>query len=162
MVSKGRMIVGTVIFTSGMAAPLLIPVVTASALDVTWKTLLSGLLAFGIPELFVLAAVAVMGKDGYDYLKWRLFRWLREIGPRDLVSATRYRIGLIMFCTPMVLGFAAPYVANWVPYYSSNQIVYAIIGDLMLLSSLFILGGDFWDKLRSLFVHGAKARFPTP
>jgi len=26
--------------------------------------------------------------------------------------------------------------------------------------SLFVLGGDFWDKLRSLFVNKAKASFP--
>jgi len=29
-----------------------------------------------------------------------------------------------------------------------------------LLVSLFVLGGDFWDKLRALFFHGAKAVFP--
>jgi hypothetical protein len=23
-----------------------------------------------------------------------------------------------------------------------------------------VLGGDFWDKLRALFVHGAKAQIP--
>jgi len=27
----------------------------------------------------------------------------------------------------------------------------------MLLTSLFVLGGEFWDKLRSLFIYGAKA-----
>jgi hypothetical protein len=30
----------------------------------------------------------------------------------------------------------------------------------MLLASLFVLGGEFWDKLRALFVHGARAAFP--
>ena len=33
-------------------------------------------------------------------------------------------------------------------------------GDLLLLTSLFVLGGDFWDKLRALFFHQAKAVFP--
>jgi hypothetical protein len=28
------------------------------------------------------------------------------------------------------------------------------------LLSLFVLGGDFWDKLRALFIHGAKATLP--
>jgi hypothetical protein len=40
--------------------------------------------------------------------------------------------------------------------------VLAFIGDLLLLVSLFILGGDFWDKLRALFVREAKVVFPTP
>jgi hypothetical protein len=29
-----------------------------------------------------------------------------------------------------------------------------------LLVSLPVLGGDFWDKLRTLFIHGAKVVFP--
>ena len=35
-----------------------------------------------------------------------------------------------------------------------------VAGDLLLLASLFVLGGDFWDKLRSLFSHGATVVFP--
>jgi hypothetical protein len=35
------------------------------------------------------------------------------------------------------------------------------VGDLLLISSLFVLGGDFWDKLRALFVHGAKVQIPV-
>ena len=34
-------------------------------------------------------------------------------------------------------------------------------GDVVFFSSLFVLGGDFWDKLRALFVHGARAVFPA-
>jgi hypothetical protein len=34
-------------------------------------------------------------------------------------------------------------------------------GDVVFVTSLFVLGGDFWDKLRSLFVHGARAVFPS-
>ena len=36
----------------------------------------------------------------------------------------------------------------------------SLIGDLVFLSSLHVLGGDFWDKLRALFVPGARTRFP--
>ena len=35
----------------------------------------------------------------------------------------------------------------------------ALGGDLLLLASLFVLGGDFWDKIRSLFIYDAKADF---
>jgi hypothetical protein len=35
--------------------------------------------------------------------------------------------------------------------------VYVIGGDVLLVSSLFVLGGEFWDKLRALFVHDARA-----
>jgi hypothetical protein len=28
--------------------------------------------------------------------------------------------------------------------------------DLITLTSLFVLGGDFWDKVRALFLHDAR------
>jgi hypothetical protein len=34
-----------------------------------------------------------------------------------------------------------------------------IASDVMFLASLFVPGGDFWDKLRALFIYKAKARF---
>jgi hypothetical protein len=37
---------------------------------------------------------------------------------------------------------------------------YAVGGDLLLFISLFVLGGDFWNKLQSLFVHDATAVIP--
>jgi hypothetical protein len=40
--------------------------------------------------------------------------------------------------------------------------VIGVAGDLMFIATLFVLGGDFWDKLRALFVHGAKAQLPDP
>jgi hypothetical protein len=31
----------------------------------------------------------------------------------------------------------------------------------MLLASFFVLGGEFWDKLRALYVQKATVTFPT-
>jgi hypothetical protein len=28
----------------------------------------------------------------------------------------------------------------------------------MFVASLFVLGGDFWDKIRALFIHSAKVQ----
>jgi hypothetical protein len=30
----------------------------------------------------------------------------------------------------------------------------------MFISSFFVLGGDFWDKVRALFSHEAKVQIP--
>ena len=65
-----------------------------------------------------------------------------------------------MFSVPIVFGWLAPYAADLIPGYPGNVFTYAIVGDLLLLVSLFVLGGDFWDKLRALFIGGAKAVFP--
>jgi hypothetical protein len=160
----GRLLAGGAVFVFGFLCPAFIPFVTRSDLPVAWKTVLTALLALGIPELFMIIAAGILGKPGFQYLKAKIKRttmeFLTEHGPPDTVGRTRYKIGLVMFTVPIVLGWAAPYVAHHVPGYESHALFYALPGDALVVASLFVLGGDFWDKLQSLFVHGAKAVFP--
>ena len=116
------------------------------------------MLAVGIPEVFTVAAVAIMGKSGYNLIKERIFSFLKKHGPPDRVSLTRYRIGLVMFVLPFVFGWLGPYGAHQIPGYETHRIVVSLIGDLMFVASLFVLGGDFWDKVRALFVHDARVQ----
>ena len=110
-------------------------------------------------ELMGLAAVAVMGKDGYAYVKQRFFGFLKKYGPPDEVSPRRYTIGLVMLGIPLLFGWVSIYTREWIPGFTTNPLFYAIGGDMILLSSLIVLGGDFWDKVRALFIHSAKTRF---
>ena len=103
-----------------------------------------------------------MGKSGFNYIKDRFFGFLKKYGPADRVSRTRYRIGLVMFLLPIFFGWLAPYVPTIVPDYDLQGLIVNLIGDVMFISSLFVLGGDFWDKLRALFVCGAMVKFPEP
>ena len=156
--SRGRLCSGGAIFVAGFLCPLLVPLVTASPLPVGWKTAISGLLLVGIPELAMLVAAAVMGKAGFNYMKQLLFGFLgKHFAPPETVSLTRYRIGLVLFTIPLLLGWVAPYISGYLPVFEEHRLLLAIMGDLFLLSSLFVLGGEFWDKLRALFIHRAKA-----
>jgi len=144
--------IGALILIIGFMSPLLIPFVVASDLSTSFKSVVSGLLAFGIPEVFMLIAVGIMGKSGYQYLKNKILKFITIVSP-DRVSPLRHRIGVVLFCVPIILGLLQPYLANFIP--SLNELpLSAIIGmDLMLLLSLFVLGGGFWDKIRGLFVY---------
>jgi hypothetical protein len=154
---NGRLYAGGAIFFAGFLSPLLVPLVTASSLPVGWKTAISGLLLVGIPELAMLVAAAVMGKDGFNYLKHLLFGFLgKHFAPPEKVSPIRYRIGLVLFSIPLLFGWLVPYISGYSPVFDERRLLFAIIGDLFLLSSLFVLGGEFWDKLRALFIHKAK------
>jgi len=155
-----KLIVGTFIFVIGFASPALIPWVISTNWPDGLKAVLSGLLAFGVPELFMIIAAAVMGKQGFNYIMKGLGRFLKPIAPPDEVSKTRYTIGLIMFFIPIAFGFISPYLGHHLSFMESDEMIYYISGDVMAFSSLFVLGGNFWDKLRSLFVHKAKAVFP--
>lgn len=153
---SGRLFLGGAIFISGFLSPFLAPLVVTSSLPTAWKTAISGLLVFGIPELFMVIAAAVLGKAGYNYLKSRLFAILKKAAPPDEVSQIRYYIGLFLFLLPIFVGWLLPYFTHLIPHYEEYRVVINVSGDLMLLISFFVLGGDFWDKLRGLFVHKAK------
>jgi len=157
-----RFRLGLIIFVIGFSSPLLIPLVSASDLSTKWKAVLSGALAVGIPEVFSIVAIAIMGKSGFNYMKARIFGFLKKHGPPDVVSRTRYRIGLVMFALPILFGWLGPYVSHHIPGYEANRFIASAVGDLLFVSSLFVLGGDFWDKVRALFIYEAKAHFPVP
>ena len=153
-----RFRLGLTILVVGWLSTLLIPVVTRTSLATEWKTIISGLLAVGIPEVFTVAAIAIMGKSGYNLIKERIFSFLKKHGPPDRVSLTRYRIGLVMFVLPVVFGWLGPYGVHLIPGYEAHRFVVSLIGDVMFVASLFVLGGDFWDKVRALFIHQAKVQ----
>ena len=147
---KSRLVLGGVIFISGFLSPLAIPLVTDSDLSTEWKTALSGILVLGVPEVFMLIAITILGKQGFDYLKSYLWKAIR---PADKVSVTRYRIGLVLFFSPLILGWLSPYLELWITAFGEQQIKLAIVGDAVFAISLFVLGGDFWLKIRALFTH---------
>ena len=158
---KSRLILGGVVFISGFLSPALIPWVLTLDISAFWKTTISGGLAVGIPELFMIIAAAILGKPGFAYVKQKLRAILRKHGPPDEVSPLRYKIGLIMFFLPLLGGFILPYVWNHFTFLQRNLLWFVISGDVILFLSLFVLGGDFWDKLRSLFIRKAKAQIPA-
>lgn len=152
-----RIRLGFMVLVFGFLSPLLIPLVMTSNWPEGIKALISGGLAFGIPELFMLLAIAIMGKEGNSYLKRYIRIMIRRYGPPDRVSKKRYIFGLVLFCIPLIFGFIAPYFLAGVKEYVENVIIVTIGTDVIFLTSLFILGGDFWDKLRSLFVYNSRA-----
>jgi hypothetical protein len=60
-----------------------------------------------------------------------------------------------------IAGWLAPYLGRHLPGFDPGQLIWAVTGDVVFVASFFVLGGEFWDKLRSLFVHGARAVFPN-
>ena len=154
--SRSKLILGGVILVVGFMSPLLIPFVVGSDLAISYKKILAGLLAFGIPELFMLIAVAVMGKEGYEFIKEKAFKYLKRFAPSDEVSLVRYRIGLVMFSFPIIFGVAQPYLGHYFSFFKEFPLGFTITTDILFISSFFVLGGDFWDKLSGLFRHQVK------
>ena len=154
-----RLKLGAALFGLSVLLPVAgVPLVTALGLSTTMTASVSGGLLVGA-EVLGVCAVAVMGKSGYAYIKNRVFGFLKQYGPPQKVSRGRYNTGLVIFCVPLLFGWLSPYISKWVPGLLSHPLPYAVGGDILILTSLLILGGDFWDKIRSLFIHDAEVHF---
>jgi hypothetical protein len=154
-VSQTRLLVGGVVFVAGFLSPLLLPLVTSSDLPGNWKAILSTSLVAGLPEVGMLLAVAVLGKQGFAELKRLIYLKFRRCTEPRAVSLTRYRVGLFMFFTPLLVGWLQPYISHFLPVFNSDQILPFILGDLVFALSFIVLGAGFWDKIRGLFVYHA-------
>ena len=153
-----RYYMGLTVLVCSFLSPLLIPLVAASNTPAQLKAIVSGLLALGIPELGILAAVAILGKAGYQQIKRQFFSFIKQHGPPDKVSSLRHKIGLVMFCGPLLLAVIQPYAEHVFVEETigqiliANKFIVAFLGDIVFIFSFIVLGGDFWDKIRALFI----------
>ena len=158
-IASWRLKLGVIIFLLSIIVPAAgIPAVAALDLSVTMMSSFSGALLIG-GEVLGILAVAVMGKPGYLYIKRQVFAFMKRDSPPHKVSRSRYCIGLVMFSIPILFGWVSIYASDYIPGFSHNPLPYAIGGDLLLLVSMFVLGGNFWDKIRALFVYDVEVRF---
>lgn len=152
-----RFKLGVTLFALSLLGPLvIIPLIAGLNLSAAMVTSISGAILIGA-EVLLVAAAAVMGKNGYAYIKNRAFGFLKQSAPLNEVSRVRYNIGLVIFAVPILFGWLAPYAGTLIPGYEGNVITFAVFGDLLLLISLYVLGGEFWDKLGALFIHNVKS-----
>ena len=160
--SAWRLKAGAAIFVFSIILPVAgVSLVALLGLSATMTAYVSGaLLVAG--ELLGITSVAIMGRPGYQYMKILFFAFIKRHGAPREISRARYNFGLVMFCIPILFGWLSIYVADHIPGFSQDPLPYAVGGDIMLLVSLFVLGGGFWDKLHSLFVHDAIVHFSEP
>lgn len=154
-----RVKAGFVVFVASLAWPVLLPILPLLGASGATVAAFAAIMAVAA-EIMLLAGAALAGKEGFALIKSRVFGFLKTLGPPKGVSRARYSMGLVLFTLPLLFGWASPYFGHHIPGFDEHPLTFATAGDVVLLISLFVLGGDFWDKLRALFVHGARAVFP--
>lgn len=158
-VASWRFKAGIALFVLSITLPLVgVTLVATLGLSAQMTASVSGMLLVGA-EVLGIIAVAVMGKNGYAYIKNLVFGFFKRYGPPREVSQLRYTIGLVMFTVPILFGWVSLYTAEFLPGFIRNPLPYALGGDFLLLVSLLVLGGNFWDKIRALFLYDAEAHF---
>jgi hypothetical protein len=104
-----RFKIGIALFALSFVPPLFgIPLLAMMELSPAIATTLSGVMLVGA-EVIGLISIAVLGKDGFNYIKGRIFGFFKQLGPPASVSRTRYRVGIVMFST--ILGMA---LGGWI------------------------------------------------
>lgn len=153
--SEWRFKLGIGIFIFAFALWLLLPLAASMGVPASRIAALTGVV-FVANKVLLLTCIAVMGKAGFQQLKTMVFGYAKGLSPSDTVGPTRHAIGLVMFCLPLISAMLEPYVDHLAPGLRPNLWQLQLLGDLMLIGSFFVLGGDFWSKIRALFVRTAK------
>ncbi len=126
---------------------------TTEALSISSITLISAEATFAI-------SIVLLGKGFLNMIKSKLKGiFSKDAGKRSFkpISKLRYRIGIILFLItlsiPSILAEVVLYF-DYVDVIGLNILLYILLSfDILFISSLFILGGEFIDKLRKLFTY---------
>ena len=123
-----------------------------------WKAFVLAVFWISAP-IMKISCIAVLGKPSYLWIKYKFWHLFVRVTKPHEVSRTRYTIGLVMFLLPVVPNYIMSYAPNIIAEAFHMRLFINICIDVIFVSSWFVLGGDFWDKLRALFVYTAKVKF---
>ena len=146
-------------FYAGMTAmalavimPLCALVVPVLGLSATQSALLAGVLLAGGPEVLCILAVALLGKETFLYLAHRAKTALRRAVIDQPASRARYYAGLVVILLSWLPAYIYAYSPALLP--QGNARIYLLAAmDLAFVVSVFLMGGEFWEKVRRIFVY---------
>jgi len=160
MSADTRLKLGVALLIVGLIMPAGTVLVAAADWPLALKTIVGSVFLFGF-EIMLVPAVALMGKDNFERIRAVAMRFLKKLKPSGNVGKARYQVGLYMLVCPTLYAWIASYAPSWMPEDYVLRVWVNVGLDLITLASLFVLGGDFWDKVRALFLHNARAIFTS-
>jgi hypothetical protein len=149
-------------FYAGMTAmalavimPLTALVVPVLGLSTTQSALLAGVLLAGGPEVLCILAVALLGKETFLYFAHRAKTALRRAVIDQPASKARYYTGLVVILVSWLPAYIYAYSPALMPQGDARIYLLAAM-DLAFVVSVFLMGGEFWEKVRRIFVYEGK------
>ena len=149
-------------FYAGMAAMVLAVVMPLAAvfvpvlgLPTAQSAVLAGILLAGGPEVLCILAVALLGKDTFKYFAHKATNAFRRAVFERPASKTRYYAGLAIILLSWLPAYVYAYFPAAMP--GGNARIYVLAGmDLAFVASVFLMGGEFWEKVRRIFIYEGK------
>ena len=120
-------------------------------------------------ELLSLSSIVFLGKEGFKAIKSKVFAFAKT-GFTAPVGRTRHYIGIAMLCTNVLTSYivaiylwdafgastaeAPPPVIWGLDFAQQGSMVFwlFLIGEVSFLISLYVLGADWWGRVRNVFV----------
>jgi len=135
----------------GMGMPLLALVVPFLGLSAATATMVAGALVAGGPEILCVLAVALLGKENFQYFIALGKKVAGDVILRLPASKGRYYAALTVNLLSWAPLYLYGYAPGWMPEGWTR--IYILAGaDLVFIASMFAMGGEFWGKLRRIFV----------
>ncbi|MCI0666407.1 MAG: transporter suffix domain-containing protein [Acidobacteria bacterium] len=149
-------------FYTGIAAlilsiimPVFALLVPLLGLSLAKSAVIVGILVAGAPEVMALIAIALLGKESFQYFVYLAKKAFREAVIVKPASKERYYFGLILSLASWSPLYLYGYFPDVLP--SGNTRIYILAtADLIFIFSMFIMGGEFWGKCRRIFTWEGK------
>ena len=128
-----------------------LPVSSVQAVSIATALVVSGEIAF-------LVAVALLGKPFIRMFKTKIkefFKRKKDAMPPRPVGRTRHGIGVAMLLVSFVVPYLLTEIALFFEYVETHGhtdlLILMISGDVLFVASLFVLGDEFWGRMKALF-----------
>jgi hypothetical protein len=155
-----RYYLGLVLFVLSLILPLLaLVIVPLLGLSPGISTALYGLSVAGGPDVILVGAAALMGKENLEHLFSKLGNGFKRLVKWDQVTRNRYRVGVWLLVISVLTGLVMFYIfpqslrqgdqPGWGFYVTVGA-------DILFIISFFVLGAEFWAKLGALFNYEAR------
>ena len=124
-------------------------------------------------EVVSLASIVFLGKEGFKAIKSKAFAFVKA-GYAARVGPMRHYIGIALLCTNVLTTYItvlyawaafkattpeSPTPVIWgLEFTQQEALVFwlFLIGEISFLISIYVLGADWWEKFRNIFVWKAQ------
>ena len=113
----------------------------------------SGTLLLGVPEVLILASVALLGKETFQYLKDKALGVLKLPQGWSKASKGRYHLALFVMVATTLIQWLGIYHSPILSSDPERLVHVRITLDILFLISVVMAGSQFWEKFRRLFVY---------
>ncbi len=149
-----RLYAGIAAMVLAIILPVFVVVVPHLGLSTGWAIIISAGLFVGGPEILTLVAVALLGKETLRYFTYRIKKALWGVVMERPVSRAQYYFGLVLFLGSILPLYVYGYFPSILPEGERTHILVA--ADLTFIISMFIMGGEFWEKIQKIFIWEGK------